>query len=129
MRKNRHIDTYIAQLPGNVQQILMQIRDFIHKTVPNAEEAFSYQVPCVKYHGMLVGFGVNNKGGSFYTMNPKLLDTMEKDLHGYKYSGSTIHIAIGQELPFSLLEKIIRARMKENEMRELARKQPKTTKI
>lgn len=124
MNLNNKIDNYIEAQPANVKKHLEELRKFIHSVVPDAEEVFSYQIPCYKYHGMLVGFGVNSKGCSFYTTNTKLLPQMDPvELRDVKYSGSTIHFSPERPLPFKLIEKIIRIRMLENEMRALKKTQ------
>ena len=46
---------------------------------------------------------------------------MEGELGDLKYSKSTLHIDIGQEMPVALIKKIIRTRVKENEARVIRR--------
>ncbi|MFT3909046.1 MAG: DUF1801 domain-containing protein [Ferruginibacter sp.] len=59
------VDDYISCQPDEFKEMLEQIRSLIHVLAPAAEEKISYQVPCYKYHGMLVGFGTHKKGCSF----------------------------------------------------------------
>lgn len=124
MTTNKNIDHYIAAQPISFRDRLDEIRKFIHSIVPMADEVFSYQIPCYKYHGILVGFGVNNKGCSFYTTNPKLLATFDaSELQDVRFSGSTIHFDSERPLPLQLIEKIIRLRMEENEIKARTKKQ------
>ena|SRR5688572_15116816 len=114
MLKAKNVAEYIAVQPEDVTEMLEQIREIILTTVPDAEEMVSYGVPNYKFNGMLVGFGAQKKGISFYTMNPKMPEAFKKDLTGYNYSASTIHINKGQKMPTAVIKKIIKERMKEN---------------
>ncbi len=116
--KNKAVDNYIAAQAPDMQPMLKKIRSVIQAAVPKAEEVVSYMMPCYKHFGMLVGFGTHKKGCSFYTMNPRFLPTLAADLDGYKYTGSTIHFDPQKPLPVSLIKKIIKLRIKENEERE-----------
>jgi uncharacterized protein YdhG (YjbR/CyaY superfamily) len=116
------IDEYIAMQPEAFQPALHQLRSIIKALVPQAIESISYQVPCFKYHYMLVGIGVNKNFCSLYTMSPPLVKKMKDDLKGIKLSGATIHFPPGASLPVTLIEKIVRARMQENEIKAMSKK-------
>jgi uncharacterized protein YdhG (YjbR/CyaY superfamily) len=119
------VEAFIAREPEDIRAMLEQLRDIIRSVVPDAVEKISYQVPCYMYHGMLVAFRVNKNGISFITMNPKMLGAYADELKGYKYSGSTIHVTPKQEMPVTLLEKLIRQRVMENSERAALKKQSK----
>jgi uncharacterized protein YdhG (YjbR/CyaY superfamily) len=118
-------DEYIAQQPAAFRPILEELRRIILTTVPQATESISYQLPCYKYHYMLVGIGTNKKYCSFYTMSPGLVKSMQDDLKGVKVSGSTLHFALDEPLPVELIKKIIAERMIQNEMLALSKKSKK----
>ncbi|HTD99764.1 MAG TPA: DUF1801 domain-containing protein [Mucilaginibacter sp.] len=121
------VDSFIDNEPEDIRVMLGQLRDIIRSVVPpGTEEVISYQAPCYKYEGMLVGFNVNKNGISFITMNPKMLSAYADELKGYKYSGSTIHITPKQEMPVTLLEKLIRQRVMENSERAALKETIKT---
>ncbi len=123
--KYTNFEEYIAGQPKDCKAMLDQIRQVVKSVIPEAEELISYQIPCFKYCGMLVGFGVQSKGCSFYTMNPNLLNSFSEALKGLTYSGSTIHFDPQKKLPMSLIKKIVRQRIKENEFRFELKKQTK----
>jgi uncharacterized protein YdhG (YjbR/CyaY superfamily) len=108
------IDDYIALQPEEFRPMLAQLRAIVLSIVPEAKESISYQVPCFKYIYMLVGIGVSKKYCSFYTMSPSLTKALKEDLKGFRVSGSTIHFVPQEPLPVPLIEKIIKARVKEN---------------
>ena len=121
----RDADEYIAQQPEAFKLTLEELRHIILTTVPQATESISYQLPCYKYHYMLVGIGVNKKYCSFYTMSPGLVKSMQDDLKGVKVSGSTLHFVPGEPLPVELIKKIIAERMIQNEVLALSKKSKK----
>jgi len=116
------IDEYIAMQPEAFRPTLHQLRSIIRSLAPNATESISYQVPCFKHHYMLVGIGVNKNFSSLYTMSPPLVKKMKDDLKGVKLSGATIHFSPGVPLPVALIEKIVRARIQENEVKAMSKK-------
>jgi len=116
------IDKYIAMQPEAFQPTLHELRSIIRSLVPGATEYISYQVPCFKHHYMLVGIGVNKNFSSLYTMSPPLVKKLKDDLKGIKLSGATIHFPPGQPLPVALIEKIVKARMQENEIKAMSKK-------
>ena len=117
-----NVDEYIAQQPEEFRATLENLRLIIKTAVPGAIEMISYQLPCYKYHYMLVGIGVNKRYCSFYVMNPGLVKTMQGELKGVKVSGSTLHFVPNEPLPTDLIRKIILARVTQNELLALSRK-------
>jgi uncharacterized protein YdhG (YjbR/CyaY superfamily) len=121
MNQYKNVEDYIySQSPEQIE-MLETLRALIFSIIPKAEEVLSYQIPCYKYYGFLVGIGTHKKGCSFYVMNTKLLDTYKSELKNYKYAGTTIHFQIGYKLPIALIKKIIKQRMKENEAKAALR--------
>ncbi|WP_183559690.1 iron chaperone [Mucilaginibacter sp. SP1R1] len=115
-------DEYIAQQPPEFRPTLQELRSVILNTVPQAIESISYQIPCYRYHYMLVGIGVNKKYCSFYVMNPGLVKTLKDELSNVKVSGSTLHFTPNEILPVDLIKKIILARVMQNEVLALSKK-------
>jgi uncharacterized protein YdhG (YjbR/CyaY superfamily) len=115
----RSIDEYITMQPDAFRMVLEKLFTIIKAAAPQAEELISYQIPSFKYYYMLVGFGVNKKFCSFYTMSPTLVKAMKDELKTVKLSGATIHFSPDEKLPVALIKKIVKARMKEN--KELAK--------
>ena len=52
-KSSSEIDVYIAGFPKEIQAILAKIRTTIREAAPEAEEAFSYQMPTFRLHGNL----------------------------------------------------------------------------
>jgi uncharacterized protein YdhG (YjbR/CyaY superfamily) len=115
------IDEYINMQPAQFKPGLHELRSIIKSLVPQAEEMISYQVPCFKYHYMLVGIGVNKKYLSLYPMTSSLIKKMGDELKGIKISGTTLHFVPGEPLPRTLIEKIVRIRIQENEIKAISK--------
>lgn len=113
----RSVDEYIATQGDEFKSMLEKMRSTIRAVVPKVEESISYRIPCFKYLYMLVGIGVNKNYCSFYTMSPSLVKSMKDDLKGIKVSGATLHFDPNEKLPVTLIKKIVKARMKENEQK------------
>ena len=108
-----NIDEYIADLPLDEQKSLQRLRDIICSTVPNCKERIAYKICVFSVNKDLVGFASQKNYLSFYTMSPPLLKKMKKELHGYDVSGATIHFSPQEPLPKLLIQKILKARLKE----------------
>jgi uncharacterized protein YdhG (YjbR/CyaY superfamily) len=118
----KNTDEYIAMQPDGFRPALHELRALIMSVVPQAEESISYQVPCFKYHYMLVGIGVNKKFVSFYTMSPGLVKKIKDELNGIKISGTTLHFLPDEPIPIELIKNIVLVRVKENESKEMAKR-------
>lgn len=82
-----------------------------------AEETISYRIPTYKYHGPLVHFAAFEDHLSLIGVHRLVLETFKNELEGFHTSGTTIHFSAENPLPPALVEKIVRARMQENEAR------------
>ena len=124
MKKQNYttIDEYITFQPEIKRERLLKIRSLIRSVIPGAEEVISYQIPCYKHFGLVVGFGVNKTGYSIYTMSTTILNDFSKELKDYYFQKSTLHIKEDQKLPVTVLKKIIRQRFKHNEARAAAKR-------
>ena len=82
-----------------------------------AEEVISYQIPTFKYHGPLVFFAAFRNHCSFYVVSKSIMETFSSELRLWDTSGTTIHFSAKNPLPVSLVKKIVKARIEENEAR------------
>jgi uncharacterized protein YdhG (YjbR/CyaY superfamily) len=107
------IDEYIATFPKNVQIILEKLRKAIKESAPHAEEVISYQIPAFKLNGILVWFAAfKNHIGFYPTSSP--MEAFKEELSGYNVSKGTIRFPMNKPVPFDLVKKIVRYRVKEN---------------
>jgi uncharacterized protein YdhG (YjbR/CyaY superfamily) len=111
------VDEYLAAIPPEAQAVLEQLRSAIKAAAPEAEEMISYQIPTYKYHGPLVHFVARRNHYSFIAVSSAVLETFKNELKDYAISGTTIHFTAGHPPPAALIEKIVKARIRENEER------------
>lgn len=116
--KPKNIDEYIALQPSEFRGILEEMRSIIKSAAPKAEETISYMVPTFKYKGPLVGFGTNKKGCSFYPMSGSILNSYIEELKNYKGTKGAVHFELNKKLPVTLIKKITKQRLKQNEEKE-----------
>lgn len=119
------VDEYLERLPADMKNILEKLRQTIRKAVPKAEELISYQIPTYKYLGPLIHFAAFKDHCSLVVINKSILKTFEKELQLYKTTGTTIHFTLAKPLPASLVQKIVKLRIKDNEELDKAKKRLK----
>jgi len=111
------VDEYISRLPAEQLATLEKMRKAIEDTCPKAEEMMNYGVPYYKYLGPLICFGAYPKHLSLYAVSKRLLAYYAAELKPFKIAGTTIHFTPEKPVPLTLLKKIVKDRMKDNEER------------
>ena len=106
------IDEYIAEFPKNVRDILEEIRSIIRESAPEAEEAIRYGIPTFMLNGNLVHFAAFKNHIGFYP-TPSAINAFNKELSPYKLAKGTVRFPIDEPIPFDLIRKIVRYRVKE----------------
>ena len=107
------VDAYIADFPKSTQTLLKQVRKAIRDNAPGAVESISYGMPGYKLNGKpLVYFGGYEHHIGFYA-TPSGHSAFEKELSKYKQGKGSVQFPIGEAMPISLIEKIVRYRVKE----------------
>jgi uncharacterized protein YdhG (YjbR/CyaY superfamily) len=113
----KNVDEYLMGYPEKVQVALEKVRTAIKTAVPKAEEKISYQIPTYKLNGFLVGFGAFKNHCSFFAMSYRVIKQFHAELAPFETSGTTIHFHPEKPLPATLIRKLVKARILENEMR------------
>jgi uncharacterized protein YdhG (YjbR/CyaY superfamily) len=113
----KNVDEYLTAVPEEVRGVLEKLRRTIRAAAPKAEEVISYQIPTFKYHGPLVFFAAFRNHCSFYVVSKPIMEMFSSELKPYDTSGTTIHFSAKNPLPASLIKKIIKTRIEENEAR------------
>lgn len=115
---SKDVDEYLARLPKDARAALEHLRKTIQSAAPTAVDTISYGMPAFKYRGHpLVGYAAFSGHCSFFPMSPAVVEAHKGDLEGYKTAKGTIQFTIDRPLPASLVKKIVKARMKENDAR------------
>ena len=111
------MDDYLVSIKEDTRPVMEKLRKSIKAAAPEAEEVISYQIPTYKYHGPLVHFMAGKNHCSFIAVSKSILEKFKSELKGYKTSGTTIHFSAENPLPATLVTKIVKARIEENELR------------
>jgi uncharacterized protein YdhG (YjbR/CyaY superfamily) len=115
----KDIDEYLARVPEPARTTLNRIRAMIRSVVPaEATEAISYGMPAFKYKGALVCFAAFSDHCSLFPMNAALIKTFAKELEGFETSKGTIRFPMDKPLPASLVKKMVKTRVAENEAKK-----------
>jgi uncharacterized protein YdhG (YjbR/CyaY superfamily) len=108
------IDKYILQFPEDVQEILKKIRELIKENAPEAEESMSYGMPGYKLNKKpLVYFAAYKNHIGFYA-TPTGHNEFKEELSNYKQGKGSVQFPINTPIPYKLIERIVKFRVKEN---------------
>ena len=109
----KNIDEYIAGYPADVQDILEKIRMTIRKAAPQAEEIINYGIPTFTLNGNLVHFAAFKNHIGFYP-TPSGIDKFKEELSAYESAKGSVQFPLDQPIPYGLIGKIVKFRVKEN---------------
>jgi uncharacterized protein YdhG (YjbR/CyaY superfamily) len=110
------IDEYIALFPPDIQAVLTKIRLTIRDAAPEAEEIISYRMPAFRLNGILVYFAAFKKHIGLYP--PIRGDAkLEKAIAPYAGEKGNLRFPLDQPIPYHLIERIVKLRVKQNSIR------------
>ena len=115
----KDVDEYLAGVPEPARTTLNKIRATIRSAVPpEATEGISYGMPAFKYKGPLLYFGAFSNHCSLFPGNASLIEAFQDELKGYQTSKGTIQFPVDKPLPASLVKKLVKARIAQNELKK-----------
>ena len=115
------IDEYIAISPLAVRPVLKKIRATIRKAAPKAEERISYRMPAYRLSGELAYFAAFKQHIGFYPPvrgDRKLL----ADVAPYAGEKGNLRFPLDEPIPYALITRIVKQRVKWNEDAAKAKK-------
>lgn len=107
------IDKYIAGFPPDVQEILEKIRMTVKEAAPDAQETIKYQMPTFTLKGNLVHFAAFKKHIGFYPV-PTGIEAFKDELAAYVGGKGSVQFPLDQPIPYDLISRIVKFRVKEN---------------
>jgi uncharacterized protein YdhG (YjbR/CyaY superfamily) len=120
----RSIDEYIAGFPPKVRLVLERIRSTIRKAAPAAEERISYQIPAFAQGGILVYFAAFREHIGFYP--PVRGDAgLQAAIARYAGDKGNLRFSLDEPIPYSLIARIVRLRVRQNQAKIAAGKRPR----
>jgi uncharacterized protein YdhG (YjbR/CyaY superfamily) len=111
--KFKTVDEYLSALPANTKGILEAVRKTIKQAAPQAEELISYNMPAFTLHGRLVYYAAFKNHVGFYPVS-SAIKAFQKELSDYKTSKGTIQFPIERPIPYGVITKIVKFRVREN---------------
>ncbi|MGE5498776.1 MAG: iron chaperone [Syntrophothermus sp.] len=112
--KFENTDQYISVFPEETKKMLEKLRKAIKQAAPKAEEVISYNMPALKFHGILVYYAAHTSHIGFYPGSAAVQDQFKKELAAYKTSKGTVQFPAGTQIPVTLVKNIVRFRVSQN---------------
>lgn len=114
-------DEYIAGFPAELRQILEKIRTTIKTAAPHAQETIKYGMPTFTLDGNLVHFAAFKKHiGLFPPVKGD--QKLKKQLSVYEGEKGSLKFPLDAPIPYALIAKVVKVRVKENLQRAKARR-------
>jgi uncharacterized protein YdhG (YjbR/CyaY superfamily) len=116
------VDAYIAAFAPPVQALLHKIRATIREAAPGAEEKISYRMPSFTLDGALVYYAAFKNHIGLYPPvrgDAKLMH----DIAPYAGEKGNLRFPLDTPIPYALIARIVKARMRENRERAAARRE------
>ncbi len=115
------IDDYISSFAPDVRVVLEKIRLTIRRAAPDAQESISYQMPAFKQRGVLVYFAAWKRHIGLY---PPISgdEKLNKAVAPYAGEKGNLQFPLDQPIPYSLIGRIVRLRVKQNLAKAAVRK-------
>jgi len=121
------VDRYLSKRKGDAHRTLRKLRAAIKSAAPRATEGMSYQIPTFFLKGALVSYAAFKNHCSFFPLSSSLLQKFKKDLEGFETSKGTIRFPLNKPLHSSLVRRIVKARIRQNELKQKLREKKNST--
>jgi uncharacterized protein YdhG (YjbR/CyaY superfamily) len=116
----KDVDAYIAGFKPEVRAVLRKIRATVRKAAPEAEERISWGMPAYAQDGMLTFFAAFEKHVSIFP-GPEGIEKFKRELASYGTSKGTVRFPLGTAVPYGLIARIVKFRVKANAARKAAK--------
>ena len=114
MIKPASTDEYISSFPVETQKLLDQMRTIIKKAAPQATEVISYSMPAfILNKSPLVYFAAFKNHIGLYAL-PSGHEEFKEALSKYKSGKGSVQFPLDKPIPYDLITKIVKFRVKEN---------------
>jgi uncharacterized protein YdhG (YjbR/CyaY superfamily) len=115
-----NIDEYIAAAGPAARPLLKEIRRVVRAAAPEAEELISYRMPAFRQHGILIYFAAfKHHIGVFPPVSGDA--RLEQALRPYAGPKGNLRFPMDRPVPYALIRRIVKLRVKQNLARASAR--------
>src|SRR5882672_11057602 len=111
----KNVDEYLAAVPVPARGTLKKIRAVIRSAAPEATETISYGMPAFKYQGSSLMWFAAFSGHCSLFPTAAVIRAFKDELKAFETSKGTIRFPVDKPLPASLLKKMVKARVAQNE--------------
>lgn len=111
------VEAFLAKVPEDKRPALEKLRKTIRSAAPKATEGIGYAIPTFYQDGPLVSYSFSKNHCSFHIMSPAVAKAHKADLKPYDTTTATIRFPPDKPLPASLVRKLVKVRLRENEAR------------
>ena len=110
------VDEYIASFEGLIRERLEAVRQVFARTLPDAEEVISYNIPALRQDGMFVVYFSGHKAHISIACYPteRLYASLHVELEPYKKTKSAFQLPHKQPLPLELLRHVAVFKVNDN---------------
>ena len=102
------VDEYIDSLNGERKDIIINLREFIQKLIPDAKESMSYKMPTYSFGDSYVAFTSQKHHISFYIHRTDILKKYKNELGKIDLGKSCVRFKKMEDINFNVLEKIVK---------------------
>ena len=115
------VDEYIAAFPAEIRRILRRIRATVRKAAPGAQERISYGMPSFTQGRTLMYYAAFTNHIGLYP--PVKGDAkLRTQIARYANEKGNLKFPLDEPIPYALIGRIVKARVKENRATADARK-------
>jgi uncharacterized protein YdhG (YjbR/CyaY superfamily) len=119
LRPNLTVDAYIATFPPAVRAVLKRVRATVRAAAPKAEERISYRMPAFFQDGVVIYYAAFKQHLGVF---PPVRDpTLQAAIAPYAGPKGNLKFPFANEIPYALIRRIVKARLRENRARLKAR--------
>ena len=112
------IDEYMAGVLEPARTTLKKMRTAIRSALPSdATETISYKIPAFKRKNILVWFAAFSDHCSLFP-TASVIAEFKDELKGFSTSKGTIHFPLDKPPPIALINKIVKARVKQDQSKK-----------
>jgi len=110
------VDDYLAALPDESRAVLAKLRRTIKAAAPGATETISYQMPAFRDRGrFLVFYAAFKDHCSLFPASRAVMESFREELKPYVSGKGTLCFTFDKPIPSTLVERIVKARIEEDE--------------
>jgi uncharacterized protein YdhG (YjbR/CyaY superfamily) len=114
-KKPETIDEYLANVGPDHRKTLQTLRQAIQTAAPKAKECISYGIPAFRLdRRFLVFFAAWANHCAFYPGSAATLKNFRNELRDFQTSKGTIRFSSDKPLPATLVRKLVKMRIAEN---------------